>query len=1338
MGSDLVAGPEAVATGDRHPNASLVRDLAARGYRVDKLLGQGGFGVVYGATRVRDGLHVAVKIALSQERAGAERLEREAFALRTVGPPAAPIVYESSALVDQPMVVLEYIDAPTLADILVDQAGPMHLWPFVKNARALLRAVSAIHACGLVHRDLKPENVFVVGSASGDPVAKIIDFGQVKDASAPPPTIEHSREQDAIGTAEYMAPEQCEGLSDTDRRADVYSLGILLYEMLAGAPPFWGKPADVREAHRSRRPPPLPARIACPHKVHDIIRSCLAKDRARRFDDAASLARALDEAFETIVEHTLLGQGPTAIVAPTIAPSPLAPLRAALPPSAREKRTMGLLFFDSGAALEAIQLALTDSGGQIVHVSGSQYVAAFGHDAGDNPAQVAVAAGRHLLLSRLCTRLLVDVAAVLVQTRADGTTRIQSTLFTKKDRFPAATEPAGITLMAAAVEVIPDVAVDPIPGNEGRFRLHLDRDARKESITPGASPRVTIGRDAILEQLVGSALPALERGEPTLATILGEPGLGRTHLAGAVAQQLLSAVRSAHVIRMTAQELIVGDLSQTLPDLLRRLADVPGQAPADGGRAFWIEWLGPAVGEPLWGAASFLVGWIGADHPEVQRLAAAPGALRLATSRVTGEALRRRATKHPVALLLDDAHLADEATLDALEYATLSEGRTRIWAAVFARPSFQVGRPAWGARARNTTTVTLGPLAAADAVELVRGLLEVDHVPTSALARLADRTQGSPRLLVELVRGLRRDGLVKRHERGTGYYLATDELDKLPDLPIVQWNARREIETLPAQLVGHARLASILGTEFVVAEIEALIRILEKDEPLDDVQLDAEVGVQRLVDTGLLLRHRTGRIGFRHALLRDTIYELVPADRKQAFHRGAFEMYRGWTDMPPERRLPRLALHAARSGAKEEAAQAYLELAERARRAHAYIEAELAFGAALENLTAPDDARRIDASRGRGLMRFRLGRHDDALKDLKDALGRAHSAALRDAEIDLALDTAIVLDWTRDMTQSAELVERARSLAVAPSELTAARITMGIAQGHHRRNEWEACVRVGTEAAAMAERVGDAGYETMVIALLLVAADCAYLGRLDEADGFFVKALAATRAHRDMHQVATVLNDRVVLWFARQDAEKLFADLEEAARIFREIGAAMFECLTVLNMGEVKYAIDELRSAAELVERSIDLAVRLWGNESSEVSRREVLAARVALYRGDRSDARRLVDRVGARSSSGGPGAALSASEQILYEMVDLATRDTKAEEWDELFRRGGNAGLQPLEQVEILEMRALAAARAGRMDEAKASFEQALALPPNLMSGRVERRHLAMFGPRGASRAQM
>ena len=153
------------------------------------------------------------------------------------------------------------------------------------------------------------------------------------------------------------------------------------------------------------------------------------------------------------------------------------------------------------------------------------------------------------------------------------------------------------------------------------------------------------------------------------------------------------------------------------------------------------------------------------------------------------------------------------------------------------------------------------------------------------LRSLVERTQGVPRLLVELTRGLKRDGFVRKSERGSGHYLAVDELDKLPDLPIVQWNAIREVEALSPQLAGHARLASVLGNHFTVPELEALQSALEHDPLPDDAQLDAGVGVQRLVEGGLLLRHRAGRLSFRHALLRDTIYQLLPEPQRARLHR---------------------------------------------------------------------------------------------------------------------------------------------------------------------------------------------------------------------------------------------------------------------------------------------------------------------------------------------------------------------------------------------------------------------------------------------------------------------
>ena len=176
-------------------------------------------------------------------------------------------------------------------------------------------------------------------------------------------------------------------------------------------------------------------------------------------------------------------------------------------------------------------------------------------------------------------------------------------------------------------------------------------------------------------------------------------------------------------------------------------------------------------------------------------------------------------------------------------------------------------------------------------------------------------------LLVELVRGLKRDGLVRKSEKGQGWYLATDELERLPDLPLVQWLSSRETESLPPDLLAHARLASVLGVEFSSEEIEGVLQELERSGGGVETQLDAGIGVRRLIESGILARHRGGRVGFRHSLLRDTVYQSVPQTQREAIHHAAFDYFRRHDQLPEMGRLPQMAFHAARSGLKEEAGQ---------------------------------------------------------------------------------------------------------------------------------------------------------------------------------------------------------------------------------------------------------------------------------------------------------------------------------------------------------------------------------------------------------------------------------
>jgi predicted ATPase len=368
-------------------------------------------------------------------------------------------------------------------------------------------------------------------------------------------------------------------------------------------------------------------------------------------------------------------------------------------------------------------------------------------------------------------------------------------------------------------------------------------------------------------------------------------------------------------------------------------------------------------------------------------LAAAPGALRSAAARAAGEGLRLLARKQPLALIIEDAHFADETALDALEFATLAEAAAPVWVCVIGRPTFGRSRTGWADRAAEKTEVTLPALEPSAAAELARRLLSpAENVPASALALLAKRTEGIPMLLVELVRGLKRDGLVRRSSKTHGWSLATDELDRLPDLPLVQWLSSRETESLPPDLLAHARLASVLGSEFSDGEVEGVLQALERAGGSSEAQLDAGIGLRRLAESGLLSRHRGGRFGFRHTLLRDTLYQSVPPTERETIHRAAYAYYERQPLMQDAERLPPMAFHASRSGLKKEAVRLYLDLAGRSRARHRYLDAEMLYRNALDNVGDDDPSGQIEARQGRAQARYRLGRHEDALGDYGDAL----------------------------------------------------------------------------------------------------------------------------------------------------------------------------------------------------------------------------------------------------------------------------------------------------------------------------------------------------------------
>jgi len=274
-------------------------DLLAGKYRVEKVLGFGGMGVVVSAFRGDLEQRVAVKF-LSQAAAerpdAAERFRREARAAAKIRSEHVARVLDVGTLdTGLPYMVMEYLEGNDIADEL----RRLEVLPLLEAVDFILQAIEALaeaHAAGVVHRDLKPGNLFLARRADGSRRVKVLDFGISKALSGS--SVEElslTKTAALIGSPLYMAPEQMRSAKDVDTRADIWSLGAMLYEMLTGQPPYTGDSIpQLCAALLHDEPIPLRQhRPEIPEGLEQAVLRCLMKNRDHRFPTVWELGRAL-------------------------------------------------------------------------------------------------------------------------------------------------------------------------------------------------------------------------------------------------------------------------------------------------------------------------------------------------------------------------------------------------------------------------------------------------------------------------------------------------------------------------------------------------------------------------------------------------------------------------------------------------------------------------------------------------------------------------------------------------------------------------------------------------------------------------------------------------------------------------------------------------------------------------------------------------------------------------------------------------------------------------------------------------------------------------------------
>jgi serine/threonine-protein kinase len=271
-------------------------------YRIERILGEGGMGIVVAARHLQLDELVAIKFLLPElvsEPEVVARFQREArAAVKIKGEHVVRVTDVGILDTGEPFMVMEYLEGQNLADRL-QQRGAMPVGRAVEFVLHAVEAIAEAHSLGIVHRDLKPANLFVVTRPDGTESVKVLDFGISKatttDGSVPQVSLTHTRSP--MGSPLYMSPEQIASPRSVDARADIWALGVTLFELIAGCPPFSGE--TLFEVHTRIVNQPAPflceLRPEAPPALAAVVDRCLQKKPEERYANIGELAAGLAE-----------------------------------------------------------------------------------------------------------------------------------------------------------------------------------------------------------------------------------------------------------------------------------------------------------------------------------------------------------------------------------------------------------------------------------------------------------------------------------------------------------------------------------------------------------------------------------------------------------------------------------------------------------------------------------------------------------------------------------------------------------------------------------------------------------------------------------------------------------------------------------------------------------------------------------------------------------------------------------------------------------------------------------------------------------------------------------
>lgn len=1180
-------------------------------YELIEEIGKGGLATVYRAFQPNVGRYVALKVlrgSFDENPDAVVRFQREARMVARLEHIHILPVYDFDGKNEPPYIVMRLLEGGTLKEKLNEE--PLTYGEILKLIRQIASALDYAHRQGVIHRDIKPSNIMI----DRDNNVYVTDFGLARliDRASDSGVRELTQAGMVMGTPAYMAPEQGMGEDEIDHRVDIYSLGVILFQMLTGELPFTAPTAMGLLLQHFQEPVPsaFERNATLPPSVDEIIRKAMAKAPIDRYTYAGELVEALAASFGEAPETLTL----TALQFPIRKPAPETSTASSQTDSSSRSsqdqyKLVTLLYANFAEYAEILEIEDERTANLKINELWDQFIPIFeasggkvftrGYDKAlvlwgavityEDDAERAIRAAlkmKNTLRTAFPSedqdepipmQIGINTGPVLLTRNSDSSDYTVSGSTTHVVQRLERLAPIGsIVISHDTYRLVRGVfnfeACDPlrVRGQKERTPTYLVRSAKPRAFrknTRGVEGVEThmIGRRAELETLKELFYAAVEDRETQVVTILSEPGLGKSRLL----YEFVNWCELEEVAFWVFEGRATPEMSKQPYSLLRDVfsfrfelqdsdsAAVLRQKLTDG-----MQRMTGVADERAAHFVGHLLGYDFSDSPHLAGILADAKQFQKQALNYLEQFFIHITTSHeglhdpavrrpaPAVLRLEDLHWADESSLDALHYIVSQNQKLPLIIVGLARPELYTRRPSWGSGQPFHTRLELQPLNSRESRQLVREILQkVDDIPDEIRDLLVDRAEGNAFMMEEIVKVLLEDRVIVKDE--PAWRIELGRLSKVRVPPTLTGMIQVQMDSLfPPERVLLQR-AAVIGRIFWDKAVQAL-------EPADAIVIDVEIALDGLVKRDILFAREDSAFAgareyiFANQMMRDVVLESLPQRQRRVYHVHVADWLLQVSGERAEEYTALIAENYSLGGENAKAIHYLLKAGEKAQKVSAFAEA-LAFyekARALLPFEKGAENLQVEIEVRVGEILWLLGNYDQARQNLLVALNLARALG--------------------NKTGQADALYQLGRIAIRMSELADA--DRFISES----------LRLATEINSVLAQAR-AHYGMGVVAWRLE-------GDFDKANSHYLACLRLARETGDVLQIINALLGLGVNAMHVKDFPKAHQYFQDGQSLANEVGNQERLATLVLNEGEVYRAEGRYLQARTCYRRSLSIA----------------------------------------------------------------------------------------------------------------------------------------------------